>query len=222
MLNTRTTRYSGVLFDLDGTLLDTADDLGQALNFVLAKYDFPQVAREVFRPVASDGAKGLLELGFQEQLAEFDYEQLREEFLTYYQANIAKHTVLYPGISELLLELEQKNIAWGIVTNKPEGLTRELLPHFAPLAKCNVVIGGDTLATRKPDPAPLLFACEQLQVNPQHCLYVGDALRDIEAGNRAQMTTMVAAWGYIKSGDNIHQWQADHIAENVKNCAMYI
>lgn len=200
-----------VLFDLDGTLLDTANDLGEALNFVLGKYNLPKVAREVYRPVASDGALGLLTLGFASQLKEYDYDVLRAEFLDFYQANIAHETCLYPGVSQLLSTLQSQNIPWGIVTNKPEGLTKQLLPSFPELNKCAVMVGGDTLTTRKPDPEPLFYACEAMNVDPKHCLYIGDALRDIEAGNHAGMKTLVAQWGYIKSTDNIEQWQADFI-----------
>jgi phosphoglycolate phosphatase len=202
---------NAVLFDLDGTLLDTADDLGAALNFVLKKYKLPTIAQQIFRPVASDGALGLLKLGFKEQLNDFNYDQLREDFLSYYQNNIASHTRLYLGVNDLLRQLDQENIPWGIVTNKPEGLTRLLLPHFDALSSCKVIVGGDTLAKRKPDPEPVLYACQQMKTQAKQCLYVGDALRDIQAGNSANMTTIVAHWGYIKSTDNCRDWQADYI-----------
>jgi phosphoglycolate phosphatase len=200
-----------VLFDLDGTLLDTADDLGAALNFVLSQNKLPVTTKEHYRPVASDGALGLLQLGFKQRLKDFDYQQLRGDFLNYYRDNIAKHTLLYPGIDELLTKLDQQNIAWGVVTNKPEGLTRLLLPNFPQFSSCQILVGGDTLAQRKPDPAPLLFACQQIKVAPEQCYYVGDALRDIQAGNAAKMTTVVAHWGYIKATDNCSNWQADLI-----------
>lgn len=203
-----------VLFDLDGTLLDTANDLGEALNYVLNKYNFPTVAREHYRPVASNGAKGLLALGFGEQLDEFDYDVLRQEFLTHYQENIAVHTCLYPGISELLTELNKQQIPWGVVTNKPEGLTSLLLPFFDEFKNCQVMVGGDTLKERKPHPAPLLYASQQLSVNANECIYVGDAPRDIEAGNRAKMYTIIAKWGYILATDECNLWQACAIAES--------
>ena len=203
-----------VLFDLDGTLLDTANDLGEALNYVLNKYNFPTVAREHYRPVASNGAKGLLELGFGEQLDEFDYDVLRQEFLAHYQENIAVHTCLYPGISELLTELNKQDIPWGVVTNKPEGLTSLLLPYFDEFKNCQVMVGGDTLKERKPHPAPLLYASQQLSVNANECIYVGDAPRDIEAGNRAKMYTIIAKWGYILATDECNLWQACAIAES--------
>jgi len=212
---------AAVLFDLDGTLLDTANDLGEALNYVLAKHGLPLVARKDYRPVASDGAKGLLELGFKEKLAYFDYDQLRAEFLQYYQDNIAKHTCLYSGVSKVLATLSALNIPWGIVTNKPEGLTQILLPNFDELIQSQVMIGGDSLPERKPHPLPLIHACRLLNVIPSNCWYVGDALRDIQAGNNANMLSIVAKWGYIKADDNCYEWGADLLInspEELLNC----
>ena len=178
--------FKGVLFDLDGTLLDTANDLGEALNYVLAQHDMPLVAREKYRPIASDGAKGLLTLGFGDKLTQYDFEVLRESFLNYYDNNIAVHTCLYDGIDKLIGDLDNKDIPWGIVTNKPIGLTNKLLPHFPEFSQCKVVLGGDSLPERKPHPKPLLKACQELGINANECLYVGDAPRDIEAGNAAE------------------------------------
>ena len=209
--NSKIKNLASVLFDLDGTLLDTADDLGAALNFVLSQYGKPQVAAKDYRPVASDGALGLLTLGFGDAIKQFDYEILRQQFLDYYQENIAVHTCLYPGVAELLLHLETNNIPWGIVTNKPEGLTKGLLPHYPEFKQCAVMVAGDTLTERKPNPAPILYACKQIGVDHKQCFYVGDALRDIQAGNSAQMTTFVAKWGYILSNENCETWQGDHI-----------
>jgi phosphoglycolate phosphatase len=206
------TKISGVLFDLDGTLLDTANDLGEALNYVLRKYGLEDVARENYRPIASDGALGLLTLGFAEHLKDFDYDELRGEFLAYYQDNIAVHTCLYPEVSELLSTLNERDIPWGIVTNKPEGLTRLLLPNYPEFDKCLSLIGGDTLANRKPHPAPILKACEEIAVASERCLYVGDALRDIQAGNNASSTTVIAKWGYILANEDCSSWGADHHA----------
>ncbi len=215
-------QYQAILFDLDGTLLDTANDLGAALNFVLTKHNMPEVSKERFRPVASDGAKGLLELGFGDQLINYDYEVLRAEFLNYYQLNIAVHTCLYPGIEDLLSSLNANNIPWGVVTNKPIGLTLELLPHFSCFTHCKSVVGGDSLKERKPHPAPLLFACKELDIEANSCIYVGDAIRDIEAGNAAKMYTIVAQWGYIIDKTDCQNWQADLIATDVTTIAQII
>jgi 2-phosphoglycolate phosphatase len=206
-----TVQLASVLFDLDGTLLDTADDLGAALNHVLSHYNKPTVAAKDYRPIASDGALGLLNLGFGSAIKQYDYEVLRQQFLNYYQENIAQHTCLYPGVAQLLKNLETNNIPWGIITNKPEGLTKLLLPYYSEFANCAVMVGGDTLTKRKPDPEPILHACQQINVDNKQCFYVGDALRDIQAGNSAEMTTFVAKWGYILHNENCQTWQADHI-----------
>ncbi|NMP31392.1 HAD-IA family hydrolase [Thalassotalea sp. M1531] len=202
-------KFKGVLFDLDGTLLDTANDLGEALNFVLSQHNLPTVAREKYRPVASDGAKGLLELGFKDKLSQYDYEALRKEFLNYYQKNIAVHTCLYSGINDLIAYLDENNIPWGIVTNKPINLTNALLPSFTELSNAQSILGGDSLPQRKPHPAPLLQAAKEIGVAPSDCIYVGDAPRDIEAGNRANMFTVIAKWGYIENLNEIDEWLAN-------------
>jgi len=215
-------KISGVLFDLDGTLLDTANDLGEALNYVLKKHGLAQVSRERYRPIASDGALGLLTLGFADKLKNFDYDVLRAEFLAYYQENIAVHTCLYPGVSELLLALNNKNIPWGVVTNKPEGLTRQLLPYYPEFENCLSLIGGDTLVNRKPHPEPIFKACEEIEVASEQCLYIGDALRDIEAGNSANSITVIAKWGYILATEDCTTWQADHHAETPLDILSFI
>lgn len=207
-------KHKGVLFDLDGTLLDTANDLGEALNHVLISKGLKTVDRETYRPIASDGSKGLLELGFGDRLNEFDFEELRVSFLNYYEKNIAVNTCLYPGIEDLLSSLDELNIPWGIVTNKPEYLAQILVPQFPQFSQCKTLIGGDTLPERKPHPAPVLFAAEKMKCAPTDCIYVGDAPRDIESGNRANMYTVIAQWGYILNKDECKSWQADVITLN--------
>ena len=119
------------------------------------------------------------------------------------------HTCLYPGISQLLTKLNKQKVPWGIVTNKPESITHKLVPYFDELDKCQAIVGGDTLSERKPHPAPLLYACKQMSVSPEQCLYIGDALRDIEAGNSANMYSIIALWGYIADKAHCAQWQAN-------------
>ncbi|MEW6982729.1 HAD family hydrolase [Colwelliaceae bacterium 6471] len=215
-------KYNAVLFDLDGTLLDTANDLGEALNYVLTKHNQPIIAREKYRPVASDGAKGLLELGFGEQLKNFSYEQLRQEFLDYYQENIAVHTCLYPGVEPLLTRLNEQNIPWGIVTNKPENLTYQLMPHFQIFEHSQAIVGGDTIKQRKPHPAPLIHACQLMNIDAKQCLYIGDAPRDIEAGNSANMYSIVALWGYILDQQSCLSWQANALAKTPEDICTFI
>lgn len=214
-------QFKGVLFDLDGTLLDTADDLGAALNFVLKENGFEAVAPTVFRPIASDGAAGLLSLGFSVSLKNYDLESLRNTFLTYYETNIATHTRLYEGVASLIEFLDKHCIPWGIVTNKPIRLTNTLLPHFPEFELNKVTIGGDSLTTRKPHPAPLLHACQALNIAPEECLYVGDAPRDIEAGNAAGMHSIVALWGYIKDTKVCDAWQADAMCKSPVDIKTY-
>ena len=220
-MNTKTT-FDAVLFDLDGTILDTADDLGAALNYMLDKYGLPLVPPEIFRPIASDGALGLLTLGFGETLASYDYETLRQEFLTYYENNISKYTTIYDGLTNTLQALENANIPWGIITNKPIGLTNILTPHYKALNHSAITIGGDSLPKRKPDPMPMFHCCSELNVRPERCLYVGDAPRDIEAGNKANMTTVIAGWGYIQDLKDCDNWSADYLAMSTADLHQFI
>ena len=207
-------KAKGVLFDLDGTLLDTADDLGATLNHLCAKYGFAPVTEPEYRMYASDGVYPLLDLGFKEQLKDFDKEQLRAEFLDYYLQNIAEHTKAYPGIFDLLNTIESAQIPWGIVTNKPGFLTTPLLKQFSQFSKSQSNISGVTLAHSKPHPAPMLKASQEIGIAPEHIWYFGDAKRDIDAGKAANMTTVIAKWGYIRADEDLNSWGADHSIEN--------
>ncbi|WP_133469533.1 HAD family hydrolase [Paraglaciecola marina] len=208
------TKPNAMLFDLDGTLLETAKDLGNALNHVLLTKERPLVTYEQYRNIASDGAKGMLELGFGEELEFLDFEDLRQQFLTHYENNICVDTIFFEGIETLLNELNQQSIPWGIVTNKPEFLTQKLIQSFPLLQACKVVISGDSLPERKPHPKPLLYAQEQLEIQSPNTWYIGDAQRDIEAANAANMTSVVAEYGYLPSIQESHNWSADiHIRQ---------
>lgn len=198
-----------LLFDLDGTLVDTADDLGAALNFVLAQHQMPLCTAQQYRPVASHGAKGLLELGFGAELSRFDFFELRSTLLQFYADHICDHSKLFPGGKELITTLNNRHIPWGIVTNKPYKLAASMLRQLPELAGCGILLGGDSLGVRKPDPTPLFMAAHQLKMPARQCWYVGDAERDIEAGRRAGMTTVLAGFGYIGETDQPELWQAD-------------
>lgn len=198
-----------VLFDLDGTLLDTAPDLGAALNAVCQQYQRPPVAAEVFTPVASHGSRGLLKLAFEDDYTALETE-LRHAFLAAYQQDIALHTRPYSGVRTVLATLQRESIPIAIVTNKPERLTHQLLPHFPEFDAIKVIVSGDTLSVSKPSPEPLFFAAKQLGVAPEHCVYVGDAERDIEAGRNAGMVTVLADYGYISDSDQPQRWKADY------------
>ena len=195
-----------VLFDLDGTLADTAPDLANALNHVLKLHSCDPLPYETIRPIVSHGGMALITLGFGKEHPEFD--TLYQELLQYYQNNIANETVLFPGMNELLLELEEKNINWGVVTNKPSWLTEPLLDALNLSSRTITIVSGDTLEQRKPHPAPILHACKQAGSETNECIYIGDAERDIEAGNRAGMPSIIALFGYIAESDTPDDWGA--------------
>jgi len=197
-----------VLFDLDGTLLDTAPDLASALNAVLQANGRPALPFELIRPVVSHGGNALIELGFGLKPDEAGFEPLRRQLLDYYETNIARETRLFPGMQEVLDRIEADGLNWGVVTNKPAWLTDPLMDALQLSERAAGIVSGDTLRERKPHPAPLLHACRLIGSEPHECLYVGDAERDIEAGRRAGMTTLVALFGYLLESDRPETWGA--------------
>ncbi|WP_158968717.1 HAD family hydrolase [Paraglaciecola sp. L3A3] len=211
-----------ILFDLDGTLLDTAKDLGNALNQILADQQLPSVDYATYRNIASDGAKGMLELGFGEALKKLNFTQLRQQFLTNYENKICVDTCFFPGVETLLLTLNKNNIPWGIVTNKPEYLTLELVKYFPLLENCQVIISGDTLSERKPHPLPLLHAQQKLNLNSPNTWYIGDAERDIQAAINAKMFSVIAAYGYIDKKTIIDNWKADLCIKHAADLISYL
>ncbi|WP_375058033.1 HAD-IA family hydrolase [Zobellella sp. DQSA1] len=207
-----------VLFDLDGTLLDTAGDMGAAANHVITGLGLPPLSDEVLSCTTSDGSYALLRAGIHPELiAQQGLEQLRRRMLAFYGENLCRRTRPYDGVPELLDWLNLRRIPWGVVTNKPAALTVPLLAGLPLFAGCGVTVSADTLPQKKPHPAPLLFAAGQLAVAAEHCIYVGDHRRDIEAGRAAGMATMVAAWGYISRGEDPHSWQADLVLDSVNS-----
>ena len=198
-----------VLFDLDGTLLDTAPDLADALNAVLSENHRPPLPFEEIRGVVSHGAMALIRLGFALEESHPDFQPLRLRLLALYRANIARKTRPFPGMGELLEQLERRGCRWGVVTNKPGWLTEPLLRDLGLFERAACIVCGDTLQTRKPHPAPLLHACKQIGSSPEHCVYVGDAERDVEAGRKAGMRTLVALFGYFQAHDQPQEWLAD-------------
>jgi len=203
-----------VLFDLDGTLLDTAPDLADALNAVLRANGRAPLPFEAIRPVVSHGGRALIERGFGLDPEHPDFEPLRRQLLDRYQAHIADRTRPFPGMEDVLASLEARGMDWGVVTNKPGWLTEPLLRALGLLDRPACVVSGDTLAERKPHPAPLLHACELTGRTPAECLYVGDARRDIEAGRNAGMPTLVALFGYFLDDDRPETWGADGLIEH--------
>jgi len=202
--------YEGVLFDLDGTLLDTAKDMGNALNYVLNEKGLPACPFSTYQPYASHGSKGMLEIGFGDQFAKFDQQELIDMFLDYYENNVCVETCLFAGVETLIKQLNESQIPWGIVTNKPEYLTDKLLPNFDIFDKSSINVSGDSLPQRKPDPAPMFFAAEKLNLAPERILYLGDAERDMLAANRANMASVVAEYGYIKSDEDTKLWHGKY------------
>lgn len=207
-----------VLFDLDGTLLDTAPDMTNALNMLLAEEGKNPLSYEHCRDYVSHGSIAMVSLGFgtagksQQEKAKFEQRRLR--FLALYEKNLCVDTKLFKGMEETLRFIEKQGIPWGVVTNKPGFLTEPLLQQLGLDSRACSVISGDTIAQRKPDPAPLYLAANECEVLATECIYVGDAERDIEAGNRANMRTLIASYGYIDSAQKPTQWGANGVIES--------
>ncbi|MCP1289868.1 MULTISPECIES: HAD family hydrolase [Chromobacterium] len=198
-----------VLFDLDGTLADTARDLGAALNRLLAEEGLPPQPYAAVRPIASHGARGLVSLGFGIDREHPRFEEYRLRFLDHYEHSFADETVLFDGVNGLIQGLMDKGLLWGIITNKPMRFTDRLVPSLPFIAAPAVTVSGDTVGVPKPDPRPMRFAAERIGIAPEHCLYVGDAERDIAAGRSVGMKTVLANWGYIADSDRPAEWGAD-------------
>ncbi len=197
-----------VLFDLDGTLLDTAPDLLQALNRLRQKFNLSPLPLHVMHALTSSGSKAMVKHALNIDENNKDFAELRNEFLADYEKNIAHGTVFYPEMENVLLYLDQKKIPWGIVTNKLTKHTKALLQTLQFEQRPACVICGDTLPQSKPHPAPILYACELLQKKPENCLYVGDAATDVAASKAAGTRSLVALYGYTGSDDPF-SWQAD-------------
>jgi N-acetyl-D-muramate 6-phosphate phosphatase len=205
---------STILFDLDGTLVDTAPDLGHALNLQLIRHGKSPLSDAEIRPFASHGSRGLIGLGFGITPQDDNFIAMRDEYLALYDTVFTRSPVLLPGIDALLNIIEQKDLSWGIVTNKPRRFTQPLIKSMALHKRAACVVSGDDAPQPKPSPATLLLACEQIGVKPQNCIYVGDAERDIQAGRAAGMQTVVALFGYIDITDKPDEWGADALIES--------
>ncbi len=215
-------RLHGVLFDLDGTLLDTAPDLAAALNRTRADYGLPALPYAAIRPWVSHGSYALTRLGFDYAEGSAEFETARLALLDHYHAHVADDTTPFPGMAALLAGIEARGLRWGIVTNKPGWLTEPLLARLG-LDWCPAcVVSGDTLPERKPHPAPLLHAAALLGCEPARCVYVGDAERDVAAGRAAGMQTLIASYGYIGPGEEPTRWQAHAILDSVDAIARWI
>ena len=203
-----------VLFDLDGTLFDTAPDFIVVLNQLRHQEQLPPLPDETIRSVVSNGARALVALGFGKDEGDPAFDGLRQRLLDLYLAHLAEKTVPFPGIEELLDSLSAHDIAWGIVTNKPEAYTVPLMMAFEHLPTPGAVICPDHVTNRKPDPEPVLLACSQIGCRPEEAVYVGDHERDIAAGRAAGMPTIACSYGYIDAGDSAANWGADHLVDS--------
>ena len=174
-------RLRTVLFDLDGTLADTAPDMAHALNLLLKEKDYEPLPFDTIRPWVSHGGLALVRLGFGEERGDVELENLRQRFLEIYAENLCRETHLFPGIPQLLAMLSENGFNWGVVTNKPGYLTEPLMAQFTIQPPPVCIVSGDTTTNRKPHPEPMLLACKQAGSDPHECLYVGDAERDIDA-----------------------------------------
>jgi 2-phosphoglycolate phosphatase len=208
MLNVR-----AVLFDLDGTLIDSAPDLAGAGNDMRAARGLAPLPFEAFRPMVGAGARGMLGIALQVTPADEGFMALREEFLNRYEGRMAQNTVVFPAMRQVLAALQAHATPWGIVTNKAERFTMPLVRTLGLHEHAAAVVGGDTTPHSKPHPAPLLEAARRLGVAPETCVYVGDDLRDVQAGQAAGMATVAAAWGYLGLGEPIAAWGADHVIQ---------
>ncbi|HEX4873062.1 MAG TPA: HAD-IA family hydrolase [Nevskiaceae bacterium] len=211
--------FKAWLFDLDGTLVDTAPDLGHAANRVRAELAMEPLPLPVYRPVASAGARGLLGVALGIGPEHADFPQRRDSFLAHYRAELCRESVLFPGLDPLLVQAELRGLPWGVVTNKPGWLTRPLLKALRLETRCACAISGDDVPRPKPAPDGLLQACAQLGLTPGEVVYVGDDRRDIEAARAAGMPSIAAGWGYIGEAGPAESWQADAVAESVAELA---
>jgi phosphoglycolate phosphatase len=211
-----------VLFDLDGTLADTAPDMARTVNVLRERRGLAPVPLGQVRPHVSKGARGMICSAFQISTEHPDFMGLREEFMEAYGDNLCIDTRLFPGMDVLLDELEERGIAWGVVTNKAERFARPVLEGLGLGERVQVVVGGDTCTRAKPYPDPLLFAADQLDVEPSATLYIGDDERDVQAARAAGMPVLVAGYGYLGDGPRPADWGADGIVDSAEGIGAWI
>jgi 2-phosphoglycolate phosphatase len=214
--------FDAVLFDLDGTLADTAPDMARTVNLMREKRGLDPVPVSEVRPFVSQGARGMIGAAFHVRPDHPEFQGMREEFLQLYADNLCIDTELFPGMAELLDDLESRDIAWGVVTNKFERLARPVLSGLGLEDRAAVIVGGDTCPRPKPFPDPLLHAAGTLGIAPMRILYVGDDERDVQAARAAGMPVIVAGYGYLGDGPPPAMWSADAVAFDVKEMTAWI
>lgn len=211
-----------VLFDLDGTLFDSAPDLHDALSILLKQHDQPALDYKLSRSLCSLGARTLINYGFNQQLSEQHVAKLLPDYLAIYQKQITKHSMLFDGIDLMLANLNKRNIPWGVVTNKRGHLANDILEYYKLLNTCKVLISAEDLNARKPLPDSIILACKECKVAAEDTIYVGDNLIDIEAGRNAHTTTIAVTYGYHQDHDQPNTWQADFLANNPEELSLIL
>jgi len=206
-------RATTVLFDLDGTLIDSAPDLAAAANELRAVHGLEPLALEQLRPMVGSGARGMVGVAFGLKPGEAGYEPLRVAFLELYVRRMLTLTRVFEAVHPVLDALDEQGIRWGVVTNKAMSMAQPITESLGLAARAAVVIGGDSTPHTKPHPAPLLEAARRIGAEPAACVYVGDDARDVQAGRAAGMATIAAAWGYLGQGEPVHAWGADHVSD---------
>lgn len=211
------THIRAVLFDLDGTLIDSAPDLGDAADKMRTDRGLPSLPEEMYRPMAGAGARGMLKVAFGITPEHADYDAMREEFFVNYEHAMTVRTYVFDGVQEVIESLRQRDLLWGVVTNKMARFTDPLTQAMPLFATASTIVSGDTTPHAKPHPEPMFEAARRLGLAPELCLYVGDDERDIVAGRAAGMRTVAASYGYLGEKTNIFSWGADlHIDSPVK------
>lgn len=208
--------WQGVLFDLDGTLVDSAPDLAAAANRMRESRGLAPLPDAEYRAWAGSGARGMLRVGFQLTPESPTFEAMKAEFFDAYEAGLCERTDLFEGVAALIDALDAQALPWGIVTNKMERFALPLQAALPSLRRATCIVGGDSTPHAKPHPAPLFEACRRAGVRAEQCVYVGDDLRDIQAGRAAGMTTVAASYGYLGFGQNPHDWGADFVVDSVQ------
>lgn len=208
-----TAQVRAVLFDLDGTLIDSAPDLAGAANDMRVARGLPELPLAHFRPMVGSGARGMLRRALEMDPQHAEFAAAREEFLDRYESRMMRDTCVFPDMVPILQALQERDLPWAIVTNKATRFSEPLVRALGLHLQAKTLVCGDTTPHAKPHPAPLLEAAQRLGVAPAECVYVGDDLRDVQAGRAAGMATVAVAWGYLGLGELIEDWGADHVIQ---------
>lgn len=220
--HTSARKLSAILFDLDGTLIDSAPDLAGAVNAMRMKRGLAQLPLDTYRPMAGAGARGMLGIGFGITPDHADFECLKEEFFSAYEQRLTQETNVFDGVKTVIDELNRRSMPWGVVTNKASRFTLPLTRSMPLFASASVIVSGDTTPYAKPHPLPLLEAARRLDADPADCLYAGDDERDIIAGKAAGMTTVAATYGYLGNVADVSKWGAHATINSPTDLLQYV